>query len=289
MSKSRDYVFTLNNYTTDQLCALDTIDVQYLIYGKEEAPTTGTPHLQGYIRFKHPKTLSAAKKMMPGHPHLQPKRGTAAQAAEYCRKDGLVYERGEPPKEPATGGQMEKDRWKEINKRAREGDEDWLQENEPQVYYRSLATFRSHKKPRTEVMTYADEETPHEWWVGPTGTGKSRALWNQFPNHYVKHQNKWWCNYNGQDVVAIEEASPKTMEHLASFLKTWCDRYPFAGEIKGGRIEGLRPAKVIVLSNYTIEDCFPNLEDSNPLLRRFKVIQFGEPTKAPAWHHSYTS
>jgi len=47
------------------------------------------------------------------------------------------------------------------------------------------------------------------------------------------------------------------MEHLASRLKQWADRYPFDGEIKGGKIEGIRPAKVIVLSNYTIEQCFP--------------------------------
>ena len=52
-------------------------------------------------------------------------------------------------------------------------------------------------------------------------------------------------NYTGQDTV-IEEADPKNMEHLADRLKVWADRYPFPGEIKGGRIEGIRPLKVIV-------------------------------------------
>jgi len=42
----------------------------------------------------------------------------------------------------------------------------------------------------------------------------------------------------GQDTVVIEEADPKNMEHLADRLKVWADRYPFPGEIKGGRIEG---------------------------------------------------
>ena len=59
-------------------------------------------------------------------------------------------------------------------------------------------------------------------------------------------KNKWWCNYTGQDTVVIEEADPKNMEHLADRLKVWADRYPFPGEIKGGRIEGIRPLKVIV-------------------------------------------
>ena len=43
---------------------------------------------------------------------------------------------------------------------------------------------------------------------------------------------------HGQDTVVIEEADPKNMEHLADRLKVWADRYPFPGEIKGGRIEG---------------------------------------------------
>ena len=74
--------------------------------------------------------------------------------------------------------------------------------------------------------------------------------------HYQKEKNKWWCNYTGQDTVAIEEADPKTMEHLADRLKVWADRYPFPGEIKGGRLEGIRPKKIIVTSNYSIEECF---------------------------------
>jgi len=284
MSKSRDYCFTLNNYTVDHIELFNSIDCVYVVYGKEVGDS-GTPHLQGYIRFKNQKTMSAAIKLMPGC-HIEIKRGTCAEAITYCKKDGDVYERGEAPKTPADGGKMEKDRWKEINKRARDGDEAWLEEFEPQVHFKHLATFRSHKKARTDVMGYKDEDTPHEWWVGPTGTGKSKKLWDLYPTHYHKDQNKWWCNYTGQEIVAIEEASPKTMEHLASRLKVWADRYPFSGEIKGGRIEGVRPAKIIVLSNYTIEQCFPNQEDYEPLNRRFNVIEFGTIAKT-AWHPSY--
>ena len=99
---------------------------------------------------------------------------------------------------------------------------------------------------------------------GRDGHRQVKEALGPIPLHYRKDQNKWWCNYVGQDIVAIEEASPKTMEHLASRLKVWADRYPYSGEIKGGRIEGMRPAKIIVLSNYTIEQCFQNQEDSEP-------------------------
>jgi len=273
MSKSRDYCFTTNNYTQDHIDLFNTIDCVYVVYGKETGES-GTPHLQGYIRFKSQKTMSAVIKLMPGS-HIEIKKGTCAEAIAYSKKDGDVYERGAEPKSPKAGGQMEKDRWKEINKRARDGDEEWLQENEPQVHFRHLATFRSHKKPKLVPLDYVD--TPHEWWVGPTGTGKSKSIWELYPTHYAKEKNKWWCNYTGQDTVVIEEADPKNMEHLADRLKVWADRYPFPGEIKGGRIEGIRPLKVIVTSNYTPEECFPNQNDLEPILRRFKVVRFGPP------------
>ena len=65
-----------------------------------------------------------------------------------------------------------KKRWRRIFEKAEEGDEDWLKENEPNVAFKHMATFRSHKKAKKEPLNYVD--TPHEWWVGPTGTGKSR-------------------------------------------------------------------------------------------------------------------
>jgi len=284
MSKSRDYCFTTNNYTQGHIDQLSTIDCTYVVYGKEVGDS-GTPHLQGYIRFKSQRNVTAIIKLMSGS-HIAIKKGTCQQAIDYCKKDGDIYERGEPPASQEEKGDRGKNAMKEIIKRAREGDESWLEEEHPAEYYHHLATFRSHKKAKTQVMGYKDTDTPHEWWVGPTGTGKSKKLWEEFPDHYRKEQNKWWCNYNGQDIVAIEEASPKTMEHLASRLKQWADRYPYSGEIKGGRLEGIRPAKIIVLSNYTIDQCFPNPEDHEPLHRRFNVIQFGTSTPSP-WHNSY--
>lgn len=272
MSKgSRGWCYTINNYTEEDRDALRSLKCVYNVFGYERGEE-GTPHFQGYVHFKDAKTMSAVKKMMP-RAHLEPRKGTVDQAVDYCKKEGDYEEFGEKPMSQKEKGECNKKRWRQIIDKAQEGDEEWLKENEPDVYYKQLATFRSHKKPRREVLNY--EETPHEWWVGPTGTGKSRRVWEQYPNHYAKEKNKWWCNYTGQDTVVIEEADPKNMEHLADRLKVWADRYPFPGEIKGGRIEGIRPLKVIVTSNYTPEECFPNQNDLEPILRRFKVVTFG--------------
>ncbi|AXH74642.1 MAG: putative viral replication protein [Cressdnaviricota sp.] len=49
------WCLTLNNYTEEDCKSISSIVLRYCRYaiiGKEIAPTTGTPHLQGYIEFK---------------------------------------------------------------------------------------------------------------------------------------------------------------------------------------------------------------------------------------------
>lgn len=116
-------------------------------------------------------------------------------------------------------------------------------------------------------------ELSNEWWYGPTGTGKSTRLWTEYPEHYQKAINKWWDGYDMEDVVAIEEWNPDSAM-LANKLKIWADRWPFTGEIKNGTVRGIRPKKIIILSNYSIDQCFPRKADAAPLKRRFKVIHF---------------
>jgi len=162
---------------------------------------------------------------------------------------------------------------------------DWLEENEPRIAFNQMQTFMSHKKQKLSILDYDDEETPHEWWVGPTGTGKSRRLWELYPDHFQKKKNKWWCGYAGEDVVAIEEWSPAN-KLTADSLKEWADRYPFKGEVKHGTIHQIRHKKTIVISNYTIEQCFDEV-DHAPMHRKFKVVHIGPTPKPTPWHESY--
>jgi len=102
MARVKDYCWTLNNYTDEELMVLRTLgthpDVAYIIWGKEIGPECGTPHLQGYICFKQRKRMGAARGMMPLRTaKFSPRNGSHPQARDYCKKDGDYEEHGTDP------------------------------------------------------------------------------------------------------------------------------------------------------------------------------------------------
>lgn len=227
----------------------------------------GTPHYQGFVRFKWQTSFSRVKQLLP-RAHLEKQRGTNEQAALYCKKDGDFQEYGEYRSQTSKEN---KAYWAQIVEYAEQGELSKIKEEYPHAYFMYMPKIFSLRKRNIVPL---DGELEHEWWVGPSGSGKSKLLWELYPNHYAKDLNKWWDGYMDEEVVAIEEFDPHTATYLSPHMKKWCDRYPFPAQIKGGTSYGIRPRKVIVLSNYTIDECFKEANDRNPILRRFKVKKF---------------
>jgi len=264
--RSRGWCLTLNNYTQlEYNKLLNNSTSQYVICGKEIGER-GTPHIQGYIHFSNEKPRSSVKKIVGERCHLEARMGTIHEAIEYCKKEGDWEERGII----CVRGTSTKEGWGEVIELAEDGKMDQIKLHFPRFYLQYFKTLMSIQAFNAIPMQGVLE---HEWWYGPTGTGKSKTLWEKYPQHYQKAVNKWWDGYSGEETVAIEEWEPKN-ECTAAKLKIWADRYPFSGEIKGGTLQKIRPKRIIVTSNYTIKECFPNPQDHEPLLRRFKCVKF---------------
>lgn len=265
-TRSRGWCFTINNPNGwDEADIANVVKIaKYVIRGKEVGEE-GTPHWQGYLYFQQPKTFTAVRQLLP-RAHIEKQRGSFEQAIEYCQKDNDFEEWGDKPSGP-TG---QKNKWKEVLQLARQGKMEEIEDKFPAIFLRYHAKLLGlHKPERPLILTTLE----NEWWYGATGTGKSSTLWRLYPGHYSKSLNKWWDGYSGEETVAIEEWSPKN-ECTSSQLKIWADRYPFTAEVKGGTLQKIRPLRIIVLSNYTIDECFPNSQDLDPIKRRFKQKQF---------------
>jgi len=274
MSKTRNFVFTLNNYTNDDIDYLNQIPCRYLCYGKEKAPTTGTPHLQGFVVWENPRYINGVRRIL-RNCHVEVARGSPSQCIDYCAKDGDFYERGTRPITQGEKGDKERLRWATALENARRGT---LDEIDPQILICHYGAIR-----RIEADSMGDRAvlptTCGIWFVGPSGCGKSSGVRNQFPDLYPKPLNKWWDGYTGQQEVLIDDVDRSHSTWIGTFLKIWADHYPFIAESKG-RSNQIRPKRLLVTSQYRIEHLFGGdgaLVEA--VQRRFKVVEVveGEP------------
>jgi len=268
-AQSKRWCFTINNYVEEDLTLEDSWDYEYLIYGQEEGET-GTPHLQGFVIFESNKRLTAVKALH-SRAHWEVARGTAQQAAEYCKKDGFWVEFGTPPLTAGVaGGEAEKARWEAAKLSAMTGD---LDDVPADIFVRYYRTLKEIKKDYMHKPDDADSVTGL-WLYGPPGVGKSRKARADFPDAYLKMQNKWWDGYQGEENVILDDLDSSALGHL---LKIWADRYSFLAETKGGAI-AIRPKQIVVTSNYSIDELWADTDKENheqlrqALKRRFKVI-----------------
>jgi len=263
MQRSRNYVFTYNNYTVADENRIRSLPSRYLVYGREVAPTTATRHLQGFISFPNARGLAPVRRLLGCH--VEVARGTPAQCRTYCIKDGDFVETGEIPADP---GEREADRWALALEAAKEGR---VEDIPPDIFLRHYSTIRRIERDFENAPSIL-ENTAGIWIHGVAGCGKTRAVYDRYPGLYPKGLNKWWCAYKKEEVVLIDDVDKSHGQWIGYFLKIWGDRYGFIGESKGGSFK-IRPPKVIVTSQYKIEDIFADIETRAALLRRFIVIE----------------
>jgi len=260
MSASKKWCYTLNNPTAP----LD-LPASYHVYG-EEVGASGTPHYQGFVIFTKPIRLTGLKKLSP-EAHWEKTLGTNQQAADYCKKDGKFTEIGELPLSPnILGGLAMQEKYNtafDLAKNAKLDDID-----------RTLLTkhYRTYKEIKKDYMGHLSnlDETCGIWYYGDTGAGKSSTARNTYPDCYLKQCNKWWDGYQDEQYVLIDDFD-KSHSCLAHHLKVWADHYEFMGETKGGQIK-LRPLKIIVTSQYCIDQIWEDNETVDALSRRFSQI-----------------
>ncbi len=214
--RTRNWVWTLNNYTdAERECIRVSVAPvsEYVCYQPEIAPTSGTPHLQGFLTFKNPRTFGGVKALFGPtggvRVHLEKARGTPEEARAYCQKEesrdlaaGFGFtEYGEFNPGPGQGSRTD---LAEVGRRIIDGEAlitiaadypaDFIRYSTGFTKLKSL--FQPHRNTKTRIY----------WFYGTTGTGKSHAARAQFPDAYWKSpEHLWWDGYDGVSDVVIDD------------------------------------------------------------------------------------
>ena len=276
--RGRRWVGTLNNpqenweelFTNNELQDL----VSYYVCGKEYAPSTGTPHVHFYMRFKTMQYRSTLRRLLPGC-WLDLAKGSEYDAIKYATKNNKSLEFGTPVQ--SANNQLQKEeRLKEmlhdvVTMEWGDFETKWTQ----QAFYhrRKLLEYKiEHLKPFD--IWGGDLKMKNIWISGAPGVGKSYWARTRLSpeNVFPKNVNKWWDGFvpERHKIVIIEDF-PLDGGMFSQHMKVWADRYSFIGETKGGQMR-IDPGRffLVITSNYELDEVFKG-SDSEAIKRRFST------------------
>lgn len=287
MSKSRNFCFTINNPITDSPehpKNWDITNIKFLIYQLEKGGNSATLHLQGYVMFKNPRSLSGVKKIN-GRAHWEVAKGTPLENYDYCSKSDTrvepPYIYGEPPK--GSGNRTDLTQVKEmIEAGAKEKDIAQQHFNVWVKYYRAFERYKRLQLPQRNVAT----QTLVLW--GPPGSGKSATCQAMFPDAFwlakpANGQGTWFDGYDNHESVIIDEFYGWLPY---DFMCRLLDRYPFVIQTKGGAVQFV--AKYVIITSNQSPDCWYNdglraLERRlTPPLGKIEFVPYSEKFPDPA-------
>lgn len=194
---------------------------------------------------------------------------------EYCSKEGgqNPYQAGEWPASQEKKGDNAKERLLAIMALATAGDWVKLEAEYPQEWFyqqRNIMNMRGHA---LKNETQLDGVLQNVWIFGKSGEGKGMLVDKLSAKPYVKDgNNKWWCGYNGEEDVLLDDVNGKVMEIIGQF-KHWTDRRNFRAEIKcTPSLWTIRPKRVFVTSHLHPKFYITDLDELAAVLRRFQLV-----------------
>lgn len=275
-----NYCFTYNNYTDANIDVLKewlTEQTKYACFQKEVAPTTGTPHLQGYMNLQKKARMTTIQKKL-GTLGIQltliNANGSPAQNRTYCSKEGgsdfweigdinIVGQGNKTELQIACGKIKEK---RPLDAVADEHPEAWVR------YHRGFTSLH-------EILDEQPEEREMDVVLlfGDAGTGKSTKA-RMYAKLYGKSYTLgvpsggsiWFNGYNGESSLLIDEFKGWIQP---TYLNQLLDKYRMKLPIKGGFVNA-KFTHVFITSNFPPEEWWSEkvIWNHQSLYRRITAI-----------------
>lgn len=278
----RSWCFTIQDPTPEVEARVKQTECRYLVVGREIAPTTNRPHLQGLVVFDNPVRRKTVQDRL-GSPncHVEIVYSTVDACEKYCKKDGDFFEKGVKPvpvqERVKAAGDANKRKYEQAYNLAREERYDEIPKDMLIRHYQSLHAIGREMTVKPKPIA----QDAGIWVHGLSGSGKSTYVLfkTQGKSVYLKNLTKWWDHYKGEDDVIVDDIDPASAKAILSDLKQWLGRTVCKVEGKGYTVGvDIRPKRVWVTSQYSVDECFPkDAKTAAAITRRCQVINFDDP------------
>lgn len=243
------YFLYMSNSLTDRWCItiFDNVphpivpndeEVGYLVYQREECPTSGRLHWQCYIEFTKRKRLSTVKRWLEETQqlskfHLEPARGQPSQNRDYCTKIDTAID------EPFEYGTIQPDREQGKRTDLHKIVEDCQNKTLVEIITETPPALR-YINHITKYQAFLKKSQVRELKViyihGETGTGKSSYVFEKiksknFFRPLISPPNIWFDGYQGETILWLDDFDARDFKR--EFVLHLLDIYPLTLSVKG--------------------------------------------------------
>ena len=267
MSK-RSYQLTLNEIERFESLKENLLkykNINYILAGKEKAPTTGHEHIHIYIQFTKPSTLN--KKKLEGA-HIEKCFGSPEQNINYIKKPDtvIIFEQGEARLKKNTTSFPTIKEVKEMTREERE--------ELPLICYKAVNQINTEEANNIKPSEYFKEDIKVYYIWGPSGAGKTKKaieIINEDEFNEVKYVNGFWIGTGSARVALYDDFRDSHMK--ASEFINFIDYNTHNLNTKFGYIKN-KYKLIIITSIQDPMDIYRNLKDEEreQWIRRLNII-----------------
>lgn len=196
--------------------------------------------------------------------HIEIMRGTLAQNAAYCSKQGKLYEFGDKPAQGIPKGMSATKEMVEEIKLGKTDKKYLFMKYGTSYMTKYKAVAHCIELVKTEP-SYKPKDVQFLW--GATRSGKSKGAIALFEEHlkipyFIKNAGTglWWDGYEGEDAVIIDEFD--YTEISIKILNTWTDVHPCRVQTKGG-MKLINPKYIVITSQTHYKDWYPFVDQGS--------------------------
>lgn len=228
--------------------------VEYVIC--EEKHADGSPHLHAFIKLRDRVNFKKDRfDLEEYHGNYQIAKSWKAVIG-YVKKDKNYLTNMDLKSAMMKKGKLTKeDLLRDVDELLDEGKISPLQVAN---WYKNSCVYKMLQKKR--MPEELPEKKRHLWIYGPSNTGKTTCLRNQMrekgeDNFFQIPTNNDWVGYNNQYYLYFDEFKGQLS---CQELNRLCDGGAKMN-VKGGSVQIRYDCQVIILSNFSIEECYPKV------------------------------